>query len=230
MPSMWMVPGFSAARLGTLAGVSFSSRPSATAGIMTGSSIMTTERYCLSLFFCIFSRLTSERVPSNTTLQEYFFSTTGAITVSTKVLWLAAPPTTTSLVWARRRRGAENAAVAAPAAARIVRRFKARGLVLVMLGSPGRTRGKQGPCLGVPLQPRQFLFQLLDALRELVDRRRDLGLAVARHDVLAAIGVPRFEGEDHRPLGLCLVGGVDQALHQREVALDHAGAAPQLHP
>ncbi len=47
-----------------MAGVIFSSRPSWTAGIITGSSIMTTERYCLSLFFCIFSRFTSERVPS----------------------------------------------------------------------------------------------------------------------------------------------------------------------
>ena len=37
--------------------------------IITGSSIMTTDRYCLSLFFCIFSRLTSERVPSKTILQ-----------------------------------------------------------------------------------------------------------------------------------------------------------------
>ena len=79
MPSMWIVPGFSAARFGTLAAVSGSSRPSATAGIITGSSIMTTDRYCLSLFFCIFSRLTSEREPSNTTLQPNFFSTTGAM-------------------------------------------------------------------------------------------------------------------------------------------------------
>ena len=30
--------------------------------------------------------------------------------------------------------------------------------------------------------------------------------------------------------GPCLVGGVDQPLHQLEVALDHPGAAPQLHP
>jgi hypothetical protein len=52
------------ARLGTLAGVSFSISPSLTARIITGSSICTTERYCRSLFFCIFSRFTSDRVPS----------------------------------------------------------------------------------------------------------------------------------------------------------------------
>ncbi len=105
---------------------------------------MTTERYCLSLFFCIFSRLTSERVPSKTILQLYFFSTTGAITVSTKVLWLAAPPTTSSLVWARRMRGAARAAVAAPAAARIARRFKAMALGLVIGGSlVGALRSKE---------------------------------------------------------------------------------------
>ena len=64
MPSMWIAAGLSSARFGTFAAVSGSSTPSLTARIMTGSSICTTERYCLSLFFCIFSRFTSERVPS----------------------------------------------------------------------------------------------------------------------------------------------------------------------
>jgi hypothetical protein len=48
----------------------------------------------------------------------------------------AAPPTTSSLVWARSRRGAASAAVAAPAAARIVRRFKVLALDFVISGSP----------------------------------------------------------------------------------------------
>ena len=142
MPSIWIVPALSKARAGILAGVSFSSRPSATAGIITGSSIMTTETYCLSLFFCIFSRLTSERVPSNTTLAPSFFSKAGAMTLSTKLLWLAAPPTTISLVWARRMRGAASVAVAAPAAARSTRRLKAPRIravvsILDMVVPPG---------------------------------------------------------------------------------------------
>src|SRR5260370_39580081 len=59
----------------------------------------------------------------------------------------AAPPTTSSLVWARRRGGAATGAVAAPAAARIVRRFKVLALGFVICGSPSLKPRKQGPCL-----------------------------------------------------------------------------------
>ena len=77
MPSMWIAAGFSFAMFGTLAGVSFSSTPSFAARIITGSSIITTDRYCFALFDSIFSRFTSDLVPSKTILQLYFFSNMG---------------------------------------------------------------------------------------------------------------------------------------------------------
>src|SRR6218665_986978 len=96
MPSMCTVPGLSFARLGMAPALSLSSPLSLTAAIITGSSISTTDMEGLLLLLSIFSRLTSERVPSNNTLQPVCFSNTG-INGSRKILWLPAPPTTISL-------------------------------------------------------------------------------------------------------------------------------------
>ena len=65
---------------------------------------------------------------------------------------------------------------------------------------------------------------------QLVDAGCDLGLAVARHDVLGAIDVPGLEREHDRALRPRPVGRVDQPLHQLRIVLDHPRAAPQLHP
>src|SRR3954468_2109423 len=79
------------------------------------------------------------------------------------------------------------------------------------------------------LQSRDFFLELLDSGDQLVDPGGDLRLAVARDDVLGAVGVPRLEREHDRALRPCPVGRGAQPLHQLRVALDDAGATPQLH-
>src|SRR5215467_13162760 len=106
MPSMWIAAGFSFAMFGIWAGVSFSMTSSLTARISTGSSIITTDRYGLVLFDTIFSRFTSDLVPSKTILQLLAFSNIGITVGSMNALWLAAPPMTISRAWARANRGA----------------------------------------------------------------------------------------------------------------------------
>src|SRR2546426_4641738 len=101
MPSMWMAAALSFAMFATFAGVIFSITSSFAASSRTGSSIITTERYGLVLFETIFSRFTSDLVPSKMILQPYFFSNIGMTVGSMNALWLAAPPMTSSFGWLR---------------------------------------------------------------------------------------------------------------------------------
>jgi len=110
---MWTAAGLSLARFGTLAAVVFSSTSSLTARSRTGSSIITTERYGFDLFDTIFSRFTSDFVPSKMILQSYFFSNIGMTVGSMKALWLAAPPMMISFGWLRTMAGNPTVATAA---------------------------------------------------------------------------------------------------------------------
>ena len=49
-------------------------------------------------------------------------------------------------------------------------------------------------------------------------------------DVLGAVDVPGFDGEDDGPLDLARIVRVAQPLQQLGVVLDHPGSAPQLDP
>src|SRR5471032_3258496 len=150
---------------------------------------------------------------------------------------LAAPPTTISLACPRTIDGNPPRAATAPVVANKRRRAKVLKLLGMAAISPGCTilhfGGVQSVCqcsLATALQAGHFLFQCLDALDQPVHGRRDLGLAVARHDVLRAVGVPGLDGEHDRAPRPGLVGGIDQPLHQLDVALDDPRAAPQLDP
>src|SRR5215468_6519870 len=120
MPSMWIAAGLSLLMFGTFAGVIFSSTFSLTASRSTGSSIITTERYGFDLLETIFSRFTSDFVPSKTILHAYFFSNIGMTVGSMNALWLAAPPMTISLAWLHAIVGkpSEEAATTPPVPAR----------------------------------------------------------------------------------------------------------------
>src|SRR5213592_661415 len=97
----------------TAAKVVFSITSSLTARMSTGSSIITTERYGFDLFETIFSRFTSDFVPSKMTLQPYFFSNIGMTVGSMNALWLAAPPMTISFGWLCTMAGNPSVAAAA---------------------------------------------------------------------------------------------------------------------
>src|ERR1700751_3141244 len=71
-----------------------------------------------------------------------------------------------------------------------------------LLWTPKGDSTKRNFALAAGLQPRDLFLQLLDARDQLVDAGRDLGLAVARHDVLGAVDVPCLEREHHRALRL----------------------------
>src|SRR5512140_610635 len=61
-------------------------------------------------------------------------------------------------------------------------------------GLPATGASTKSYCaLTARLQPRDLFLQFLDAGDQLVDAGGDLGLAVARHDVLGAVDVPRLE-------------------------------------
>src|SRR5881296_1459630 len=120
MPSMWIADALSFAMFATFAGVIFSITSSFTASSRTGSSIITTERYGLVLFDTIFSRFTSDLVPSKMILQPYFFSNIGMTVGSMNALWLAAPPITISLGWLRTMAGKPARATAAEAVAPLI--------------------------------------------------------------------------------------------------------------
>src|SRR2546428_12741840 len=116
---MWMADALSFAMFATFVGVIFSITSSFTASSRTGSSIITTERYGLALFETIFSRFTSDLVPSKRIVQPYFFSNMGMTVGSMNALWLAAPPMTGSFGWLLTRAGTPDVdTVAAPPPAR----------------------------------------------------------------------------------------------------------------
>ena len=118
MPSRCTAPSRSLVRLGTSSADIGARTPSSTARIMTGSSICTTDQYGSSPLPRIFSGLTVDLVPSNSTVAPCFASKFGITISSIHAVWLAAQPTTISLVWARTIGGAASAK--APAAALVV--------------------------------------------------------------------------------------------------------------
>ena len=64
---------------------------------------------------------------------------------------------------------------------------------------------------------------------KLLDDRGDILGEQHVRDVLRAIGVPRFDGEQDRGFRPGLVAFGEQAGDERGVMLDHAGGAPDLH-
>jgi len=68
------------------------------------------------------------------------------------------------------------------------------------------------------------------ALLEPIDDGADLSLGVARVDVLGAVDVPGFDGEDDGPLDLARIVRVTELIEESGIVLDNPGGAPQLDP
>jgi len=73
---------------------------------------------------------------------------------------------------------------------------------------------------------RQLRLQLTDAALKLFDHGLNLPLGKSLLDVLGAVDVPGFDGEDDGPLDLARIVGGTQPLQQLNIILNHLGGAP----